>query len=56
MSNNDKLLTGDSFTDLKLDDEPDMSNLLDSSKLMLDESMLLEHSLVSDNRASIQFF
>ena len=57
MSNNDKLLTGDSFTDLKLDDEPDMSNLLDSSKLMLDESMLLENSLVSDpSRVSIQFF
>ena len=52
MSKDDKLLMGESFTDLKLD-EPGMSNLLDSSKLLLDESMLLENSLVSDNRVSI---
>ena len=43
---------GESFTDLKLD-EPGMSNFLDSSKLLLDESMLLENSLQSDNRVSI---
>ena len=52
MSKDDKLLMGESFTDLKLD-EPGMSNLLDSSKLLLDESMLLENSLQSDNRVSI---
>ena len=52
MSKDDKLLMGESFTDLKLD-EPGMSNLLDSSKLLLDESMLLENSLTSDNRVSI---
>ena len=52
MSKDDKLLMGESFTDLKLD-EPGMSNILDSSKLLLDESMLLENSLQSDNRVSI---
>ena len=52
MSKDDKLLMGESFTDLKLD-EPGMSNFLDSSKLLLDESMLLENSLQSDNRVSI---
>ena len=52
MSKDDKLLMGESFTDLKLD-EPGMSNLLDNSKLLLDESMLLENSLQSDNRVSI---
>ena len=52
MSKDDRLLTAESFTDLKLD-EPGMSNLLDSSVFLLDESMLLENSLVSDNRVSI---